>query len=102
MKTLSIQDMEQLISLAGIQVRPCKKTLNFYSKRYPEVTGFELRDDGELIGTYCHIENEFRVIYPRGGEHTHTTFFAQDLSYGMVLQHAANRAVNKLAEALRF
>lgn len=97
---MSKDEMEQVIGIANISVKPCKKTVRFYGKAYPDTTGFELRNDGRLVATYCVLENETRSIYPSGEEYSHTTLYGVPLSYHGVLVAATRMALGKMQDSL--
>lgn len=100
MVKLTTQNMEQVIALAGVRVQPVRKHVEFYDKPYL-VDGFEIRHDGQVISTYCTIDGTLRLIYPRGGEYTHTSVGGQTLSYEYVLRRAMNVALGEFEDALR-
>lgn len=100
MVKLTTKNMEQVIALADVQVRPCKKQVTFYNKKY-DITGFEIKQDGRMVATYCMIDGTLRVIYPRGGEYSHTSIGGRALSYEYVLRRALNVALGEFEDALR-
>jgi hypothetical protein len=98
---MSQSQMEQVCSIANIRVRPCKKTVTFYNKNYPDTVGFDLLEDGRIAATYAVFEGEVRIIYPKGGEYTHTSTGKPVLGYHDVLTDATRSALAKLSEAIR-
>jgi hypothetical protein len=98
---MSQSQMEQVCALANIRVRPCKKTVTFYNTNYPDTVGFDIVDDGRISATYAVVKGEVRIIYPRGGEYTHTSTGQKVLGYHDVLLAATRKALAKMSEAVR-
>lgn len=96
---LNMDNMKQLIALAGIQVKPVMKVVEFYDEPIG-ITGFELYEDGELVVTYCVIKGQTRAIYHDNEEYTHTSYSDLPCTYETIVKVAARRAAAKLTDEL--
>jgi hypothetical protein len=102
MKRLSIDSLKQLIFLAGMNVHPCKKTIDF--KREPvEVTGFEVTEDGAVVQTFFELEGKMRMADHReGAYYVDTTYWNEPhCRLDNVLRIVALAAIEKIRDGLR-
>lgn len=101
MVKLSMDNLKQICSMGGVQVKiVADKKVRFYDKSYV-VTGYEVRNKGDLVGTYCDIDGSAKVIYPRGSEYKHTSMYGQATTLESVMRSAARMALSNLDDSLR-
>lgn len=95
------QKLETILAMGDVKIKVvADKKVKFYDQT-PVVTAYEVRSNGELIGTFCNIDGTPRIIYPRGHESKHTSIYGRPLfDYAEVLRYALPYALTNLRNEL--
>lgn len=90
-----------LTDLGGLTLKSVMVPEGFTNDLISRV-GYEMFNDGQKMGTYVRIKQGYRVIFPVGGQWTHTTVYDQNPSelYLFAITEAARIAAAKLSAQL--